>query len=93
MAATPIAVFIKAPTSVRDYAIRWRKWLKGDTIASSSWSAPAGITVSVTTFGPDLAIAWISGGTDGANYLVTNTIVTAGGRTEPRTIQFSARDR
>lgn len=93
MAATPIKVFVKDPLEILDYTIRWRRWLKGDTISSSAWAIAVGMTVGVTSFGGDLALAWLSGGVDGSTYLATNTIVTLGGRTGVRTIQLSVRAR
>ena len=36
--------FNKDPNTLKDYTIDWTLWLNGDTIATSSWSVPAGIT-------------------------------------------------
>lgn len=95
MAATPIKIFIKAPIALLDYALRWRKWLKGDVILTSTWaiSPGGGVVASGVLLGGDVTVAWLSAGTDGISYLVTNTITTLGGRVDSRTIQISVRAR
>ena len=91
---TIIAAFDKDPDETLDFTIDWSDWLvDSDTISSSAWDVPVGITeVSKSN---DTTTAWIflSGGTDGAEYKLTNTIVTAGGRTAQRTIQILVDER
>lgn len=93
MAITPAATFVKDPSAVLDFAIDWATWLGSDTIATSTWSAPAGIAVDSSANSPTRATVWLSGGTAGNTYQLTNTIVTAGGRTDQRTIAIEVRDR
>jgi len=88
----------KDPTDVKDYAIDWATLLTAENetaITSSAWSAsdPSGLTVlAVAPYLPQLVgkkcIVWVSGGTAGTKYSLTNTIVTAGAtpRTHQRTI-------
>lgn len=90
---SPVAVFDKDPTAVLDYTIDWREWLGDDTIITSTWTLPAGIVNSGTTYSTSTATIWLSGGTAGVSYSVYNTIITAGGRTEKRTIKITALDR
>ena len=78
--------FLKDPDAVLDYSIDWSDWLGDDTIASSSWAASTGITVDSDTNTTTAAIVWLSGGTAGENYTATNSIVTAAGREDDRTI-------
>lgn len=85
--------FTKDPQSVLDYQIDWSKWLRGDTIASSTWTVRAGITKTDEDFTDTTATIWLSGGTVGMSYLLTNTITTVGGRTDERSIQVIVRDR
>lgn len=81
-------VIQKTPNDDFDQEIDWSQpssVLGGDIIESSTWSVDGpdnsltatddfiGIPANTTT-------AWLSGGTIGAFYNVTNTIVTAGGR-------------
>ncbi len=85
--------FLKDPDAVLDYQIDWEDWLDGDTISSSSWTVADGITEVTDTNTTTTATIWLSGGTDGASYNVVNRIVTAGGRTEDRTITIVCQER
>lgn len=80
------ATFTKDPNSVLDYQINWATWLGVDTIASSTWTVPTGLTTVTSSNSTTVAIIWLSGGTAGTDYDLLNRIVTAGGRTEDRTI-------
>lgn len=80
------AAFVKNTTSKLDYAVDWTEWLEGDQIAESSWSVPEGLTVEVSSHTDTKAVIWLSGGTFGESYELTNSIVTAGGREESRSI-------
>lgn len=81
---------IKDPDAKLDYIIDWTNWLIGtDTIVTSTWIVPAAITVLSTSTGTATAGVFLSGGVEGEVYDVTNRIVTAGSRTEDRTIQFT----
>jgi hypothetical protein len=76
------AVFTKDPSEVLDYRRDWSDWLtSGDTINASTWTIPEGITKDSDTKDGDSATVWLSGGTDGEEYTVTNKITTNGGRT------------
>lgn len=85
--------FLKDPESVLDYQIDWSTWLGSDTIASSSWVIPTGITEDSDSNTTTTATVWLSGGTAGTTYTVTNRIVTAGGRTEDRSLTIKCYDR
>lgn len=85
--------FTKDPDATLDYSIDWSKWLAGDTILTSEWSVPTGLTqvnVSNTT---TKATVWLSGGSAGQSYTVTNRIITAGGRTDERSIIIRVENR
>jgi len=84
-----IAAFDHDPDETLDYSIDWTDWLPGsDTISSSDWDVPAGITKETQAATTKVATVWLSGGTDGAEYKLTNTITTVAGRTAQRTIQI-----
>ncbi len=70
----------KSAASVLDYTIDWSLWLATDTISASTWTAETGITVSAIGYTDTTATVWLSGGTAGTTYRVTNRITTAGGR-------------
>ncbi len=68
--------------------IDWTRWLDGDTISTSTWTA-TGITIDSsanTTTSATVTLSAAAGVTD-----VVNTIVTAAGRTEQRTIRIYER--
>ena len=80
----------KDPQAVMDYKIKWYRWLGTDTILSSSWSADSpNITIDDGTQHNDTeAVVWLSGGVAGETYILTNHIVTAGGREEDGSIRI-----
>lgn len=87
--------FTKDPQAVLDYSVDWTKWLDevGDTIATSTWIVPTGLTKVTETNTTKLATVWLSGGTEGTNYTVTNRITTAAARTDDRSITLRVRER
>lgn len=85
--------FYKDPSAVLDYQIDWTAWLNGDTISTSAWVATSGVTVDTDSNTDDTATVWLSGGTAGETYIVTNHIVTAAGREDDRRIYIHVRDR
>lgn len=76
----------KDPDAVKDYSVNWATWLGADTIQTSTWVVPSGITEDSNTNTDTTATIWLSGGAAGQVYALTNRIVTAGGRTEDQTI-------
>jgi len=77
--------------------------LQSETISTSTWTIPSGITkdsddkAAVTIQGVVYAIntvatIWLSGGTAGTDYALTNKIVTSGSRTLEHTILIKVRD-
>lgn len=88
----------KDPQEIKDYAVNWTALLAEEgetTIQTSTWSvsAPSGLTVlSLAPHAPRIdggrTVVFVSGGTSGVTYTLTNTIVTGGAtpRTHERTI-------
>jgi hypothetical protein len=89
----PIFGEIKDPDAVLDYFYDWTGWLSGDTIIASTWIVPTGLTKESESNTATGATIWVSGGTAGTNYPVTNRISTAAGRTEDRTSVIKCKDR
>ena len=85
----------KDPDAVLDFKMDWTAALSAvsDTIVSSQWLADSGITIDSQTNDSTTATVWLSGGTAGISYAVTNRIVTAAGRTDDRTILVTAVER
>ena len=88
-----LGTFLKDQNAILDYRIDWSLWLDGDTISTSTWTLESGITKATDTFTDTITTIWLSGGTLGTTYTVSNRITTANGRTEDRTIEVSVVDR
>ena len=85
--------FTKDPNAVLDYSIDWTRWLAGDQIATSEWIVPSGLTKMADSKTSTSATAWISDGSVGQSYTVTNRITTAAGRTEDRSFTIRVEER
>ena len=83
----------KDPDAVLDYSVNWARWLDGDEILSSEWIIPEGLSKVIDNFTETKATVWISGGTAGASYTITNRITTAAGRTEDRSLTVYLKER
>jgi len=85
--------YVKDPAAELDYTVDWTKWLAGDTISTSSWTVPTGLTKITDSKTTKTATIWLKGGTVGTEYTVTNKIVTAAGRTDERSFTITIEDR
>lgn len=83
----------KDPQAILDYSVDWSDWLGADTIATSTWSGDTGITIDSNTNSTTVATVWLSGGAAGRSYKLINKIVTAGGRTDERTIKVAVKNK
>lgn len=74
----------KAPDTTLDYPIDWSLNLAedDDTITASEWLIDIGLTKESESFEPTSTVVWVSGGTLGTQYNLTNHITTVGGRIE-----------
>lgn len=90
-----MTTFIKDPDARLDYTRDWSDWLAlvDDTIESSEWIVPEGITGNDMSHTDTSTTIWLQGGATGQKYDVTNRIVTAGGRTDDRTFTVQIRER
>lgn len=84
--------FVKDPSDRLDYQIDWTAWLDGDTISASAWTVPSGLTQYSAANSTTVATIWLTGGTAGSEYLVTNQITTAGGRIKQRGLRIIVRE-
>lgn len=88
--------FVKDPDAVLDFSVDWTSWLNTspeDTISTSTWVAEDGITIDSEGETTKKATVWLSGGTAGQKYDLTNSIVTTAGREEDRTIRIIVKER
>jgi hypothetical protein len=91
----------KDPNDVADYGLDWygttakpgQMLIDADTITASIWIVPDGITRNSDAFDTRTTTIWLSGGTAGETYLLTNRITTAGGRTYDQTARLRVKDR
>jgi hypothetical protein len=90
-----MTTWIKDPSAAVPYTIDWgTKWLIGsDTIASSTWTVPSGITKVSDTHDTKTCTIKLSGGTAGQEYVIANKIVTVGGITDERSFTIRVEDR
>ena len=87
-----MSTFIQCPTSNLDYTISWSQWLEqGDRITQSVWISETGLTLGIMSFTDNQTLAWLTGGTVGTNYTVTNTVTTQAGRVHCQSIVISVR--
>jgi hypothetical protein len=86
----PVDVKLKDPNAVLDYTFDYSTnyLVSGDTILTSTWTLPSGITKDSDTFTTTTTTIWLSGGTAGTDYLLINRITTSGGRTDERTFKI-----
>ncbi len=72
-----------------DFKADWAVWLQdGDTISTSTWVVPAGLSKVTDDKYSTYNVIWLdgSGATVGTVYEVVNRIVTVLGRTEDQTL-------
>lgn len=81
----------KDPDEVLDYEIDWSARLLTDTIVTSTWVVPTGLTEDSTENTTTTTTVWLSGGTTGEVYEVLNRVVTAGGRTMDQTVKLKVK--
>lgn len=88
----------KDPDALLDYPLDWTGWLAdaADTIVASTWEVADGTVIidsGRTSFNSSGTIVWLSGGIAGETVIVTNHIVTAGGRHDDRSLRIKIKDR
>lgn len=89
--------FLKDPQERQDYTVDWAAndyLADGETIASSTWTVPSGITQYSTASNTNTATTiWLEGGTHGEEYYIVNNIETSNGRIAERSIKIICRNR
>lgn len=84
----------KDPDEVVDYDVNWADQLaEGETISTSAWTVPAGITKNSDSISSARTIIWLSGGTAGEVYECVNRIVTSAARTFDQTCKLKCKAR
>lgn len=89
-----ISTFVKDPQAVLDYEFNWGEWLgPSEIISASEVIASPGITVDSSSNSDTAVTVWLSGGTAGQPYTVTNRITTNQGRVDDRTMTIRVAER
>jgi hypothetical protein len=83
---------LKDPNATLDYGFNWASWLGTDTITSSTWTV-TGATKDSDTHDTTTTTVWLSAGVVGTPIVAMNRIVTAGGRTDDRTMVITVREK
>ena len=77
----------KDPDSNVDYGCDWSNWLSGaETITTSVWVVPAGLTGGTEANTTAATSIFLTGGTIGTTYTLTNRVTTSAGRTDDRSM-------
>lgn len=75
------------PNGVEYYDIEWEDWLNGATISASTWSiVPSGPVLTNPTSGATITGVYVTGGTLGKMYSLTNRLTSGAGEVADRTI-------
>jgi hypothetical protein len=83
----------KDPDEVLDYSLDWSARLVSDTISTSTWTVPAGITKNSDSNTTTTTTIWLSSGVAATAYDILNRITTAGGRTMDQTVKLKVKER
>ena len=87
----------KDPNDVLDYVIDWTARLDPDTdtIQSSLWIVPDGITKNSDQImsGSKKTKIWLSGGSVSITYSFVNRVTTVGGRTMDQTVKIKVKEK
>lgn len=81
-------LFEKDRDAVLDFGIDWSTWLEdGEILVSSQWLVPEGLARIDDTYDTSgRVVVWLSGGTAGTTYRLTNRVQTSRNRTDDRSI-------
>lgn len=87
----------KDPNDVKDYKLDWGgsadKKAFGDTLTASAWTiTPVGLTKDSDTFNGTSTTIWLSGGSAGQTYVLTNHVTTAGGRQYDQSVKLKCKE-
>jgi len=68
----PLSWYSKEPSEELAYTINWARDLGNDTIESSTWTVPPGLTKTGTSNTDTTTTIWLSGGELSKTYTITN---------------------
>jgi hypothetical protein len=93
-----VAIFVKDPAALVDYAIDWTAGYLGDQVITGSvWRVTpqesGGIAVAANAITPGKTLATLSGGVVGRVYHVTNMVNFSHNRSDERTLVVRVEER
>lgn len=94
-----MANLVKDPDAHVDFGFDWSQWLKaGDTISSSEWildpaNTDEDLEIENDTHTASGTVVFVTGGTVGVSYSITNRIETADGLKDDRTLTILVKER
>jgi len=89
-----VQTYLKDPDAKLDFGFNWSDWLAtGETISTSEWDVETGITEDSDSKTTIKTSVWLSGGTAGTTYEITNKVVTSQSRTDERTLSIRVVER
>lgn len=84
--------FQKDADETLDFTVAWTARLGEDSIVTSEFTLPDGLSEVSSSNDTDSATIFVSGGSAGRIYRVVNLITTSGGRTIERTLYVQVTD-
>jgi hypothetical protein len=82
--------FCKTPEEDLDYKGDWAAYLEpAETISTSAWVVPEGVVEGATFTNPSYTTIWLSAGSAGNTYVVSNEVLTSLGRTAVRSFKLN----
>lgn len=86
----------KDPDEVLDYRIEWTDRLTSESLSTSTWfiSGPdSALVQDSATIEDTQAVVWLSAGTLGAVYTLTNRVTTSAARTMDQTVRLKIKEK
>lgn len=83
--------FVQDPDATLDYPFEWAPFLEGDTIKTSVFLLPDGLTQVSADVDGSITTVFLSGAQCGRLYRCTNRVTTGDGRSEDWTIRILGR--
>lgn len=89
-----LQIIRKDPDAKLDYGFDWSDWLaSGEILSVSVWVVASGLTEVSTHRADTSTLIWLSGGTVGKTYRVSNMVTTSDDRIDERSFEVIIEER
>jgi hypothetical protein len=78
----------KDPDAEKPYELDWSDRILDDVITESEFEVAEGLTKGNTFFTNAVTTVWLSGGSEGQSYVITNRIRTQGGLRDVQSVKL-----